>query len=59
MVKFDNKRMIKHTTNRFFVFDNVLLLILADESLQHYFHGVKTAISQTSNKINLAKSTNS
>ena len=59
MVEFDYKWMIEHTTNRLFIFDNIFLLVFADKSLQHHFHGIKATISKTSNKINFAETTDS
>ena len=45
MVELDNKWMIKHTTNRLFVFDYIFLLVFTDKSLQHHFHGIKATVS--------------
>lgn len=58
MVELDNKWVIEHRANLFLILNDILLLIIADKSLQHYLHCVKLPIPEASNQIHLTKTTN-
>lgn len=57
MVEPDYEGMIELRADIFFVLDQVLLLVLANELLQHHLHGVELTISETADQVDLAEST--
>lgn len=50
--------MVEHGANRLLVLNDVLLLIIADESLQHNLHRIKLSIPKASDQVDLAESSN-
>lgn len=59
MIHPNNERVVKLCTDFLLVFDDIFLLVLANELLEHHLHGIKLSVAQAANKIDLAKTTDS
>lgn len=55
VVEFDDEGVGEHGADGLLVLDDVLLLVLADELLQHDLHGVELAVAQTLDQVHLAE----
>jgi hypothetical protein len=47
--------VVQHRANIFLVLYQTLLLVFANELLQHHLHRVELTVSQTANKVHLAE----
>lgn len=50
--------MIQHFHYAFFVFYDILFLVLANKSLQHHLHCIELTVSQTSHQVDLTEASN-
>lgn len=58
VIHFDDEGMIQHRVYMFLILNQILFLILGDETFQHHFHCIELSISKAFYKVYLTETSN-